>query len=628
MMDNIVAAASSVSVNVVFAGTALLLVRRLFEDDGGVLLLVHALILCWTCVVANSLMLGVMGLLRPCLLMGAVFLSCLLALAVMWATTDDRVCKAGRRRKVHATVWTVVWAFLAVWLAARVIVDGLLEFPTDVDTLMYHLPLVDHWIRDATLYVPDCPFWYVPGNNELWVLWLVGPFSGDFLWALANVPAIVLLAGSALELAKSLQISRWLAHAAALAIVATQVTWRQAVSVENDVAVGALFLTTLLYAVRFARYGRWTDVVFGSLAFGLLSGVKYYALGYAGVAGITLIAAVAYRSGWRAVLRAGTIGFLALATLGAYWYVRNVAATGTPFYPKGLSRSTDLWKQMRPEAGTSTLAGSRRPEVWRMLADAIHRQGGACHLAAVGLLPATVAWLGVSLFGTRAPAHRRILDAALLLPMTFSAVVYVTTPNVVETVPGTMNMLRSEYHPIRFGLCFLSLVVLALAVVTDRVLLELAATVAVQRSAQHGPRTGTGPMGHRGLWRISELARHAIAGIWATALLYQLLSHIWTKGRVDHLLLALSAFLIMVVFRVLRRGRLPWKRSAAKVMIVFGLVSCVWVPWQLAVRWHGGFVEYYDANLFESPVISTLKALGPGHHRVCSFYNRYYPLFG
>ncbi|MBC7076973.1 MAG: hypothetical protein H5T92_01490, partial [Synergistales bacterium] len=101
-------------------------------------------------------------------------------------------------------VWKVAWAALAAVLLARIVLDGLITFPTDWDTLAYHLPLVDRWLREGTLYVPKCAFWYCPGNNELLAFWAVGPFSGDFLVSLNNVPAIVLFAAAVLELLRAL----------------------------------------------------------------------------------------------------------------------------------------------------------------------------------------------------------------------------------------------------------------------------------------------------------------------------------------------------------------------------------------------------------------------------------------
>lgn len=48
-----------------------------------------------------------------------------------------------------------------------------------------------------------------------------------------------------------------------------------------------------------------------------------------------------------------------------------------------------------------------------------------------------------------------------------SAIVYCITPNVIETKLGTMNMLVSQYHPVRFGLSFFTIAIIGAAVVSS-----------------------------------------------------------------------------------------------------------------------------------------------------------------
>ncbi len=163
---------------------------------------------------------------------------------------------SGRRwSEVGAVGPKALWAALAALAVAFVVVEAVLQFPTDWDSLAYHIPLVDHWLREGTLYVPDCAFWYVPGNNELWALWSVAPFSGDFLVSLNNLPAAVLLAVAAVQLGSVLGLSRAWRHLFALAVVFTVPMRRQLVSNENDIAVAALFLAALAEAARYRRTG-------------------------------------------------------------------------------------------------------------------------------------------------------------------------------------------------------------------------------------------------------------------------------------------------------------------------------------------------------------------------------------
>ncbi len=167
-------------------------------------------------------------------------------------------------------------------MAARVGGVALLNFPSDWDTLMYHLPLVDQWLRAGSLYAPDDPVWYNAANVELVGLWCVGPFSGDFLTGLTNLPALVLFAGAAVELGGELGLGRRLSHVAGLAVVSNWVVFRQSPDAKNDMAVAALFLATLLFGMRYLRLSQRGALVYAACAFGLLCGVKYYAVGYAG----------------------------------------------------------------------------------------------------------------------------------------------------------------------------------------------------------------------------------------------------------------------------------------------------------------------------------------------------------
>ena len=47
-----------------------------------------------------------------------------------------------------------LWLFLLVFWVCHVVRNGLLEFPKDFDTLMYHLPLIDHWFQGAVCMLP------------------------------------------------------------------------------------------------------------------------------------------------------------------------------------------------------------------------------------------------------------------------------------------------------------------------------------------------------------------------------------------------------------------------------------------------------------------------------------------
>ena len=363
-MNDAIAGAGWLLANAVLISTAWRWHRRLFPADGMGFVIIHTVVLCWACVVGVAILLGSIGALSPGLLVAGVCVLCIAARMVLggmakrWPRREVPELFAAFDRK--SRWWAGAWGVLGAVLVARIIIDGLLVFPMDWDTLAYHLPLIDHWIRTGTLYVRDCAFWYCPGNNEVLGLWCVGLFSGDFLISLNNLPAVVLLAAATVELAGLLNVSRPLCHLAAMAVVATEVTWRQAISAENDIAVAALFFATLVYGLRFARHRRRADMWLAGIAVGLLTGIKYFAVGYAAAAGVSLLVLLAIRRRPRDVFAAAGVGIAGVVVFGAYWYLRNTYLTGAPLYPKGLTASTDLWAKIRPESHYK-YAATKRP---------------------------------------------------------------------------------------------------------------------------------------------------------------------------------------------------------------------------------------------------------------------------
>jgi hypothetical protein len=133
----------------------------------------------------------------------------------------------------------------------HLIVNGLLTFPNSWDALMYHIPFIDHWLQARSLYTPCCPLWSHPGNNEAFTIWIVSPFSGDFLITLGNVPSLLILVYGTLELVRALGLQPLMSHLITLAVVFNTVTMRQLVDVGNDVAVAAFFLAAVSYGVRY-----------------------------------------------------------------------------------------------------------------------------------------------------------------------------------------------------------------------------------------------------------------------------------------------------------------------------------------------------------------------------------------
>lgn len=604
--------------------------RCLFPVDGIGTTILHVVVLCWACIVGIAVILGLFGVLLPALLLISVSACCVIARIVLWRKTWGTPAPRHGAYTNDPSVrwWSVAWGVLASLLLAHVISDGILSFPQDWDTLAYHLPLIDHWIREGTLYVPGCAFWYCPGNNEVLGLWFVAPFSGDFLIALNNIPAVVLLAAAAVELDAAFGVWRPLCHLSGIAVLATEVTWHQAISAGNDVAAAALFLATLLYVIRYARDRRRADLFFASAAVGLLAGTKYYALGYAGVAGIGVMTLLVACRRPRDAARALAIGLLGVLILGSYWYIRNAAATGAPLYPWSFTESANLWGMIRPESHTSALLRSGRTEVWGLYMDAVRGVGGIYQLSALTLLPITLVWTaGGGFLKGRQSLHGWKPRLWLVMIVVLAGLVCVLTPNVVEVAPGTMDMLQAEYHAVRLTLPFLCLCVVGLAVPLSDLLNTItqrqngSAAVANHRETHAGRR-----------WLRKSLPVLRRLLLWlslatvAGTIAYQAATHLWNYVNVDLVLTAWDLFVLGLLL-TWSASFVAQRRRITLVLTIFVLAAGGWVCERLAARWHAGFAAAYNSHMF-TEAFSTLARVDARRERLCIADNCYYPFFG
>jgi hypothetical protein len=307
--------------------------RRLFPSDSMMMVIVHSLVICYACITGAALALGATRLLSG---FGLLLTVAALAMGMIYWTLSPKsntsarhnvsaLAEGFRRTDQAEWYWLGVWGVLVAAWGTQTVHNGLLKFPSDWDSLMYHIPLIDQWLHVRSLYAPDAYLWSNPGGDELMGLWVVAPFSGDFLIGLTNFPAAVLLGVGTVGLASALALNRSLCHAAGLVVVANRVIPRQLLDAENDVMVAAFFVTCLCYGVRYAASLRFADVAFGSMCLGLLAGIKFYAFGYAGILWIVIVVFVSLARGRRpAVTLAltwtlGAVAWGAIGTCGTRW---------------------------------------------------------------------------------------------------------------------------------------------------------------------------------------------------------------------------------------------------------------------------------------------------------------------
>jgi hypothetical protein len=617
-MNDAIAAMFWLTATVVLGGCAFAVSRRWFPDDGFAATTIHVISLCWSSVVGVTLLLSVQGLLTPALLMLSVVVC---AAGGVWFVRGDQVGRnkssqfrhaphderlPQRRNALFGPAW--MWGAVASVLVARVILHGLLRLPDDWDTLAYHLPLLSHWIKSGTLYAPDCAFGYVPGNNEILGLWATAPFSGDFLIHLNNIVPAILLAVAAFELCLLMGVVQPLAHLSALSIISMRPMFRQLVSAENDLAVAALFLATLVYAIRFAKHQRLPDVWLAASTFGLLIGIKYYAIGYAGVAGLGLLGLVWATRGGRMAVKAFEIGLLGALLFGSYWYARNAWHYGAPLFPKSMAGGPDLWDEIRPDSHTSSLFYGSRREVWTLLARAIYEQAGPIALSAMLLLPASIGWCVVSALQKERSREAAAIRLTLAGVMSLAAIVYGVTPNVIETKLGTMDMLLSQYHPVRFGLCFYSISMIGLALIgTD-----------LTKSCQ--------ALEVRPRWS-SVLVFAVVVGHWFVGAIWQFIQNAWRDTSFSEWLLTCNLFLLSVVVILCWTSRSSVQRVLVLALVAASIPFTAWGVATLSWRWHTSFREHYDEWMTGGALVRFAK-FDSRSERICVCDSRYYPFLG
>ena len=594
--------------------------RTVFPADSLLERIMHSVVVVWGSIVAAGLLLGFAGMLSGASLLGLVGAAAAAVLARATPPAHGEV-----RLDWPTRGWGVVLALVLAWVTR----SALVAFPTDWDTLMYHLPLVDQWLRAGDLYAPDEAIWHFPGNNELLILWLVAPFSGDFLAALGNVPSIILLVVGTIVLGRQLGLRPASCHLAGFAAAGNGIVLRQLCDNENDVAVAGLFLASLAYAYRYARGCGRGDLLWGAVCAGILAGVKYYALAYVAVTAAATLLLLSLLRGRRRAVRASVAGAVAVLLCGSYWYLRNIVVTGTPLYPLGFSDATDLLFELRGVSTfSSTLLGNGRSDVWPLLFKAIWTRMGTAHFVSFAVFPFTASWLCFSYLLLCDLSNRVAGTCRLVLGLTVlgAACAYGVTPFAVETEPGTMNTLKGAYLPCRFGLCFLTLAVLAFVVSLDDLHRKL--LVFCQRGAWSRIATAEGPCKPAGRARCRlALAVLGPQALFAALIVWQLGSDGSYQSRgsaIETALIACNLLLTAMCWRLVAGPTAPlsWRVIAAAMFVV--LTSCA-IGWR-SEQWRDGFAQHYDKH-FRTRIFSKLGAEPPGTV-VCSCTYQYYPFLG
>ncbi|HJZ84068.1 MAG TPA: glycosyltransferase family 39 protein [Polyangia bacterium] len=262
----------------------------------------------------------------------------------------------GLRRHL-ATPPGAPWTRLEIGLGAALVAllgerlwAGLHATEFHYDVLSFHLHFPVAWLQAHRIEIVPTPFGdlapaYGPSNAELLYELVLAPLRSDALARVGQLPFAALAALALYATVRASGGSRSGGLAAALALLMVPEVYTQIPSAMVDLAVAALFLSSLHFLVRLGQAPSVADARAGALALGLCVGTKFVALPLsAALAALAVAVALHHRARWRQVRPATVLGAAALALAsGGFWYVRNWIVTGNPLYPLAIGPFCGLY---------------------------------------------------------------------------------------------------------------------------------------------------------------------------------------------------------------------------------------------------------------------------------------------
>jgi len=208
--------------------------------------------------------------------------------------------------------------------------------------LNYHLTFPVAWMKSGRIEVfsfslGDHADSYSPSNIEFFFFLLLAPLKSDLLAKVGQLAFWVLGALALYSLARELGMSPKAARFPALFFALTLQVFRQAFTAEVDVAFAALMITFYYFWLVYERKMERRWLVLAAISYGLFLGTKYVAVFYTPWVLLPILISIFRRRGEPNYLKNAVINlclfFGVAASFGGFWYIRNLALTGSPIYP-------------------------------------------------------------------------------------------------------------------------------------------------------------------------------------------------------------------------------------------------------------------------------------------------------
>ncbi|MFH1539659.1 MAG: glycosyltransferase family 39 protein, partial [bacterium] len=335
------------------AAAAALVVRRFRLDAGGSAagFLAGTVVFCFQ-VVISSVVLGHFGKLFLFNLLAAQLILLFVIAAYVLYTEGDRPGGAAREERKTGTGNAAFsrWLYLFFPAAAGFAGLGLLFVycaispPPPTDAFLYHLVFPAEWLKSGRISIvqtlsTDQASSYYPANAELLYLWLMAPFHDDVAARFLQWFFAVVMMVCGWGIVRRAGLGKTASAAAAAATLLTPGFFRQVVNCDADIVFTAFFLLAVYFLLVAGDEGGWHGFALGGLAAGLMAGTKSIGVLYCVLLLPLVVVAVvrAKREGRGAFSGLATLWIVCVFAAGGYWYLRNFHATGSPFYPLGLS---------------------------------------------------------------------------------------------------------------------------------------------------------------------------------------------------------------------------------------------------------------------------------------------------